>query len=116
MAGIHWIVWLVVGAGVAVASQLIGGNLSIFLYIGLLFLVVGIFKLIVRYITTPKESRAESQEMKREMPLPYQQQWHAYKQPAATAVPQQQFVYCARCGNPMRASDYFCSRCGTRRQ
>lgn len=97
MAEIKWWVWLGIGLVVTVTSAVIGGALWLFMWVGLLFVIVGAGKLVFKVVFAPKETRADKQAM--QMP-------QAHQQPQA--------YYCPRCRITVQPSDYFCRYCGSR--
>ena len=101
MAKIHGLIYIVIGFFVASVSWKISyEKLFLFFYIGVLFILFGIGKLIFgsREIKEEKQNPAGQ---KIQNKILYQKM-------------HQQFKRCARCGNVARISDNFCSRCGAR--
>ncbi|MBN2112142.1 zinc ribbon domain-containing protein [Candidatus Woesearchaeota archaeon] len=92
MAKIPWYLWIIVGGVMFAVSYRIGESMNIFLYIGLLFLVVGIFKMLVSFILGNKGKKAVKQ---------------------AAEMRTQQFT-CPRCRAVISPDFYFCPNCGTR--
>lgn len=92
MAKIPWYIWIIVGAGMFLISAKAEGQLNAFLYIAMLFIIIGAFKMIVWFILGGKTKRAllESREIR-----------------------QQQFE-CPRCRNAIASNYGFCPHCGTR--
>ena len=83
------IVWLIVGIGVSVISLRVPG-LTFFFYIGLIFVGIGLAKIIIKYIFRKKETK---QEVKMHKPVVNQ---------------------CFHCRSQVRSIDSFCWRCGAR--
>lgn len=103
MAKIHGIVYFIIGLFVAIASYKINyNNLYPFLYVGLLFVVYGVAKIIIGFIN--KEDKKEAIP-----PNSHKNQLNQFKQ-----IPKQQYKRCQTCGNAARSSDNFCARCGNR--
>lgn len=93
MAKIHGLVYVVVGLFVSVFSwKLNYEKLVFFFYIGLVFIVIGITKMLLN-LTKSKHKTDEGHRRA--------QHQHSLK-------------YCPKCGNGLKAGDIFCSRCGTR--
>jgi hypothetical protein len=92
MAKIPWYLWIIVGGAMFAVSYRIGESMNIFLYIGLLFLVVGVFKMLVSFILGGKGKKAAKE---------------------ATEIRAQQFT-CQRCRAVIASDYYFCPHCGTR--
>jgi len=88
--------WLLVGVIIAVFSLYL--EIGLFLWLGMLFIAIGVAKIVIRYMTGTKET---SQEKK------------AVQQYAPKMHPAHQYYRCS-CGNPVRAADFFCSNCGRR--
>ena len=97
---IHWSFYLILGIGVLFASYKIEPQkFRLFIWLGYVFLVVGIAKLGIWFINRKKESPVEAREIRS----------YAYQ-------PQQQRAarHCPRCGNNLQGYENFCSKCGQR--
>ncbi len=91
MAAIPWWVWLGVGLLVTISSVLIGGHLQFFAWVGVVFLIVAIAKVVFLFVfSVPKE------EIKHKV------------------NPQQQAFFCPRCRSQIHMHDFFCRTCGSR--
>ena len=100
MAEIPWWVWLGVGLFVSIVSALMGGKVTIFIWIGLIFIIVGIAKVVYLFVLRPKEAKSEQKAMHMRHPqLPPQP-------PSA--------LYCPRCRITVQTTDRFCRYCGQR--
>ncbi len=96
MAKIPALVYLLVGALVSYVSLRIGANFTFFFYVGLVFIGVGLAKLLIGFVLRKKETKNEKKvEQKSEKQTPH-------------------IRYCPRCRSACRMFDYFCWRCGTR--
>ncbi len=93
MAKIHAIVYLILGAVISYVSLRIGSTFTVFFYIGLVFLGVGIAKLLIGFLLKKKETKPEKQSIRVTQPL---------------------WAHCPRCRSQVRTSDFFCWRCGNR--
>ena len=94
MAKIHWLAYVIVGLVVSIISWKFNyQKLIFFFYIGLIFILVGIVKLIFNLMKKEKKAEHKTQQIN--------QQAHHIK-------------YCTQCGNQLRTHDRFCSRCGRR--
>ena len=92
MVKIHGLVYVIVGLFVSIFSyQLNYEKLVFFFYIGLIFVVVGIAKIIFGLIGHRKNEASAAHHK---------------------AQHQQQVKYCSKCGNVLKLHDRFCSRCG----
>ena len=98
MAEIAWWVWLGIGLFVAVSAALTGGKVSLFAWVGLLFIAIGIGKLVFLFVLKPKESKKEQQVV------------HPPHLPPTTP----QAFYCPRCRITVQSADFYCRYCGTR--
>ena len=98
MVKIPGIAFLVIGAVVTAASMYLP-NLKVFFYVGLAFIAVGIFKVLIRYMTKPKESAMEKR---------------AEGVQAAQRQQRQNYKVCPRCGAGSYPQANFCYHCGTR--
>ena len=102
MVKIHWSVYLILGIGVLVASYKIDSqSFRLFIWVGYLFLVIGVAKLVFWFITNKKESSLDKKELRREI------QQNAPKGHGLSR-------YCMRCGVPLKGNENFCSSCGQR--
>lgn len=100
MVRIHGLVYLIVGIGVVIPSRFVDG-LQPFFYVGIVFIAIGVAKLVWRYITREK--------------TPKMQSYKPMQQRRTQAPYQQQPVYrCPRCGSQSGALFNFCSQCGVR--
>lgn len=92
MAQIPSWLWLIAGIIVIAGSLYVGEQISLFFYVGLLFIAIGIAKIVLNYILRKKETKTEKTQMPRTHP---------------------QYNIC-RCGQYVRKTDNFCWSCGTR--
>ncbi|MBW3000190.1 zinc-ribbon domain-containing protein [Candidatus Woesearchaeota archaeon] len=96
------LVWLIAGAVLAVMSyfingRTISGNMEMFFWVGAVFLVYGIIRLIYRRVVgkeKPEKTAAEIPKTIEEM---------------QKAVPT---FFCPGCGTRLKDTDAFCPRCG----
>ncbi len=92
MARIHGLVYVALGLFVSVFSwKLNYEKLVFFVYIGLVFIIIGITKMILGF---GKNGKARPK---------YDKTQHKHNS-----------KYCPKCGNGLKADDIFCSRCGSR--
>jgi len=117
MAAISGIVYLIIGAGIAYLSRYIekdGLNLELFYWIGILFITIGVFKIIFRFITRrPKKKIKELPALEpihvekdvTPPPQPKKQQ----KEPDYSKYPK----YCPKCRFLYSQNSNFCSKCGS---
>jgi hypothetical protein len=100
MVKIHGIVYLVLGAGIILASYRIDAQgLKLFIWAGYLFLAIGVFKLVFLFISRKKESGFEKKQVQMQMQRPVSQRM-------------QQGRFCPRCGLNLKGYENFCARCG----
>ena len=97
-------VWLIAGAVLTVMSYLINGrtitgNMEFFFWVGAVFLVYGLIRLIYRRVVgkpKPEKTAAEMpktiEEMQKSVPM----------------------FFCPGCGTRLKDTDAFCPRCGRR--
>ncbi|MBI4146667.1 hypothetical protein HY489_05015 [Candidatus Woesearchaeota archaeon] len=100
MTGIHWLIWLVVGLFVTITSTKLGGKLTMFLWVGILFIVIGIGKLAYKMLTAPKESHKG-----------HAPQVHKTTHHEVHNGPKR---YCPKCGSQAIVHDNYCKHCGMR--
>ena len=94
MAKINWSVYVIIGLFVSVASYRLNfQKLIFFFYIGIIFIIVGIAKLIFDNVNKKEDKPQKIQTQKQHM---------------------QKFKRCLRCGNIVRINDRFCGKCGAR--
>lgn len=130
---IPWVVWLAVGAAVALWSLKLGAKFTLFFYAGLVFVAIGLVKMVISLLTRSPEHTAKHQAHPTHTPQvqhhPVQGRYASHVQqhgpPAhpsldaqhATAQryqQQAQVFACPRCHAPVNHMDYFCSQCGMR--
>lgn len=92
MAEISWWAWLGVGLFVTIFSISAGGQLKLFAWIGVIFLVTGIAKLTYLVMLHPKQEKSPSSPKRYERPQPV----------------------CRRCFARVHQNDRFCRYCGLR--
>lgn len=120
MAKIPGYLFLILGLIVSIASSVINKKeLTIFVYIGYLFIAYGAAKILISLILKNekhdnKEKQLQVPEAVRNNPQlrkEYQQKF------GKIAKDMQGYVgYCPSCGTPMRGINIFCHRCGRRLQ
>lgn len=102
MVKIHWSIYIILGAAVLfVSNKLDPQKFKLFIWFGYLFLVVGVAKLGIWFISRKRESAVERKDI-----LKYSNKGMRQQQRVAR--------YCQRCGNPLRGYENFCPRCGQR--
>lgn len=100
MAEIPWWAWLGVGLFVSISSVYGGGKLTLFAWVGLLFIAIGIGKITFLFVLKPRETKAEQKNMH----MPYPTQWQQAPQG----------LYCPTCRVTVQSTDFFCRYCGRR--
>ncbi|MBS3114726.1 zinc ribbon domain-containing protein [Candidatus Woesearchaeota archaeon] len=99
MAKIHGLVYIAVGLFVSIFSWKVNYEKFVFFfYAGLVFVFVGVMKLIFGLI---KRKMSKTGEVQHITSVQSQHQAHHYKR-------------CHKCGNIMKMHDRFCSRCGAK--
>lgn len=89
MAKIHWAVYVIVGLFVSILSwKLDYQRFVVFFYAGLIFVLVGVIKLILDLAKRKAGAKEKAHH-----------RLHQIK-------------YCPKCGNATKLHDRFCSRCG----
>ncbi|MDP3765033.1 MAG: hypothetical protein Q8R04_00820 [Nanoarchaeota archaeon] len=103
MAKIHGLVYIVVGLFVSIFSWKVNYEKFIFFfYVGLIFVFIGILKLVFGLIKRKMDRKEEPLErVHHKVSIQPHHQAHHYKR-------------CHKCGNAVKLHDGFCSRCGTR--
>ena len=101
MAEIAWWAWLGIGLFVAISSAVAGGKLAWFAWVGLVFIVIGIAKIVYLFVMKPKETKKEHAATR-----VHTQHTHMPQTPQA--------YYCPRCRVTVQQTDFFCRYCGTR--
>jgi len=99
MAEIPWWVWTGVGLFVSVSAAWSGGTVSIFAWVGLLFIAIGIGKIVYTFVVKEKPTQKEQRAIHPPHHLP-------------PVMPQGHF--CPRCRVTVQPNDHFCRYCGTR--
>jgi len=131
---IHWLIWLVIGAVVSFWSHGLGPKFTLFFYVGLVFIVVGVARMFISLVLKdkPKEYPAVGQGQARAAISQGQARTainqghvhpavrHGTVHPAHTrhpAIPpqlQQSYFACPRCKAVINPAANFCSMCGLR--
>ena len=93
MAKIPWWLWLGVGAVMFAMSYSVE-KLQVFMYIGMLFIILGVFKLLVAFIIGGRAKRA----VKESMELRTQE----FSCPRCKAVVASSYEFCPHCGTRLR--------------
>lgn len=107
MARIHGLVYIGIGAFIGIFSFMLNREkLVFFIYIGLLFVLIGCAKLFLGFLSKSDERAAKKTPLSQ---VPNVQHRQNYQHRG-----QQSHKYCPSCGNVARAHDSFCSRCGNR--
>lgn len=100
MVKIHWSFYIIIGVSVLIASYEIDyQKFKLFIWLGYVFLIVGVAKLGIWFVNRGKERPFERREIRREIYQPQQQRM---------------MRYCPRCGNALRGYENFCAICGQR--
>ncbi|MBS3127998.1 hypothetical protein J4410_02545 [Candidatus Woesearchaeota archaeon] len=94
MTNIHGIVWVITGILIAGTSAYLG-KLMAFLIIGVGFIVFGSYKMLVAYMTKPKETALNKTH-----------------EGIVSSSPQSK--YCSQCGAGSHPKANFCIRCGAK--
>lgn len=89
--------WMLVGLVIAFTSWKV--EMPLFFWLGWIFIIIGIAKLLIGLLTAKKETRQERRTVHQYAP---RHQVHAH-----------QYYRCS-CGNPVKAMDNFCGYCGRR--
>ncbi|MBN1644885.1 hypothetical protein JW851_02495 [Candidatus Woesearchaeota archaeon] len=84
------LVWLMLGIVLSASSYYLGDDFVLFFYAGLIIIALGVFKLILEYVFSSKETSIEKKAV--------QEKEHYDK--------------CRHCNNVVRRIDYYCSMCG----
>ncbi|MEM3154204.1 MAG: hypothetical protein QW165_01395 [Candidatus Woesearchaeota archaeon] len=98
MAEIPWWVWTGVGLFVAISAAFSGGKLTLFAWVGLLFIAIGIGKIVYLFVAKEKSSPKEQRIVHPPHVQPVMPQGH----------------FCPRCRVTVMPTDHFCRYCGTR--
>ncbi len=85
--------WLLVGLIIAATSWTM--EMPLFFWLGWLFVIVGIAKFVIGFLTRERETPQERRVMQQLAPAHHQ-------------------YYRCPCGNPVRVADHFCNHCGRR--
>ena len=101
--------WLAVGLLLAVGSWYAG--MSLFFWLGWLFVIVGAAKFLIGYMLPGKEPGAPTGHDIRRHPSMHPV--HVDRHQSRLGHYVHQYYRCS-CGNPVRATDIFCSACGRR--
>lgn len=106
------VAWLTIGILIAVFSWIVRATaknkgMILFFYIGILFAVVGIIKIIFQ-----KNNETKSKKPAHHTPVHSNKELHAHNQRIQQNIPHYQT--CFGCGTKHPLNMLYCSRCGTR--
>ncbi|HSU72656.1 MAG TPA: zinc ribbon domain-containing protein [Candidatus Binatia bacterium] len=93
MAKIPALVWLAVGVAVAIVSYKVGDAFKLFFYLGIVFIIVGVLKAVLKKRAQPTHQTHASHQA-------HHTQTHAF--------------LCPKCRYQVHATDRFCKNCGHR--
>ena len=109
MAAIPGIVYIIIGAGIAYISRRFGSNemnLQFFLWIGLAFIAIGVFKIVLRFITRmPKSGKKQDSAKAGLKPINLNQE--------PDGEISMYSKYCPACKLKYTKESHFCSKCGS---
>ena len=109
MAKIHGLAYLMIGIMISVLSYYIDNNIkkgfSLFIYVGLLMMIIGVIRLAAIWVKNKKEKEAKQ---------PMRQHARIHAPQNAPRHTYNQLAYCSRCGADLNPSDNFCYNCGNR--
>ena len=88
------VVWIIIGLFVTIVSMRLGEKFTLFMWVGLLFLAFGVFKLLAYFITKKEVSNPEQNTMQQAMGG--------------------QVIKCNSCRKSVYMNQYFCHHCGGR--
>lgn len=102
MAALPWWSWLGVGFVVVFVSLWV--EMDFFVWVGVLFIIVGIARLAMIYVLSPKEDK---------VPVSLQRV-SPQVSPRLQEYVRTQKLLCPRCMANLSAADFFCRYCGTK--
>jgi len=111
---INGFVYIIVGLILALSSRYFSsGNLKIFFYIGLLFILIGAIKLVLRMFSRGRKSSTKGQVIRHQ---PHDDNRGHPRVHHVNPNPHhgQHVKYCSRCNSTERMHANFCSHCGNR--
>ena len=110
---LHWLIWLIVGGGIAFWSSKLGDKFALFFYLGLVFVLYGFVRMLISFMLRPEKEQAQPQ---RQPPAyPQGQGYPAQVQhPAVPPSLRQSVFYCPRCQAQLGPASRFCGMCGLR--
>ncbi len=104
MAKIHGVAYLVIGFLIFAFSYYIDKNIkkgfALFIYVGLVMMIMGIMRLAKEKIKNKKETKTHQR-----LHHTHHQPQHPYREHA---------VFCPRCGTALSLSANYCYKCGNR--
>lgn len=104
MAGLSWWTWL--GVGLVVALVSVWAELDLFIWVGVVFIIVGIAKLAMFYILGSRDQKVSSAVSQSVAHPQVSARVREYSQP--------QRLVCPRCMANVSAANFYCGYCGTR--
>jgi|GEM_PF-1741625 len=104
MASIPWWAWL--GVGLVVTFVSIWAELDLFIWVGVVFIIVGIAKLAMFFILGRKEDKALADVSQKSVHPEVSARVQQYANP--------QRIVCPRCMANVSAANFYCGYCGMR--
>jgi len=95
--------WLIFGLAISIFAQIVMSNqenptaMQLFFYIGLVFIAIGVFKIIIKIMLKPKESKYEKKEALSEQ----NNKFKVILCPNCKAKNYNSFNYCRNCGTKL---------------
>ena len=110
MVAIPGIAYIIIGAGIAYVSRRFGSgemNLQFFFWIGIAFIAIGVFKIVLRFITKlPKSGKKQDSAKATLKPInPNQESGKEISRYGK---------YCPACKLKYTKESHFCSKCGNK--
>ncbi len=117
---IHGIVYLIVGAFIVGASYYVTSmneslelqKFMLFIWTGVLFAIIGLFKMIHAKLTKPKKAKVAKENFPQHPSL--QNEKNQHQSHHGQQQTNQLVKFCSGCGSAVRHFDNFCYKCGGR--
>ncbi len=113
---IHGAVYVVLGLLMALYARFIGrqvdsGAMVLFFWIGIGFVVFGVFRLIINYVMSDKADKAEKSKTENSKLDVLKKEKQAFENSSNNSY-SSQIISCSRCGTRHYSNSNFCHMCG----
>ena len=119
---LHGLVYIIVGVilvgfsyyATSVNESLDLQKFMLFVWIGYVFIGIGVLKIIYKILSKPKKAKLAKENFHQHKQVQQQSNMEQQSQHSKQQQPNQLIKFCSHCGSTMRHFDNFCYKCGSR--